>query len=170
IRLLKNKIRGFLIQFPPWFKFSEKHVEQLISLLKEIPRNNQYFIELRDNSWFKPEILTQFVNSKIILNTTYKPNLEPFYLQNQKFYYIRLIGDRKLTKFNRIQREQKDSIMNLNDNIQKIRISPEIHEIFIIVNNHFAGYAPESVIYLKQNFGIPYLNFTTQKNLFDFLK
>ena len=170
IRLLKNKIRGFLIQFPPWFKFSEKHLEQLISLLKEIPRNNQYFIELRDNSWFKPEILTQFVNSKIILNTTYKPNLEPFYLQNQEFYYIRLIGDRKLTKFHRIQREQKDSIKNLNDTIQKIRNSPEIHEIFIIVNNHFAGYAPESVIYLKQNFGIPYLNFTTQKSLFDFLK
>ena len=167
---LKNKIIGFLIQFPPRFKFSEKHLEQLIGLLKEIPRDNRYFLELRDNSWFKPEILAQFINKQTILGTTYKPNLEPFYLQNQNFYYIRLIGDRKLTKFNRIQREQKDSIKNLNENIQKIRLSPEIYEIFIIVNNHFAGYAPESVNNLKQKFGLPYLNFTNQKSLFDFLK
>ena len=167
---LKNKVIGFLIQFPPWFKFSEKHLEQIISLLKEIPGENRYFIELRDNSWFKSEILAKFINKRIILVTTYKPNLEPFYLQNQIYYYIRLIGDRKLTKFNRVQREQKDSINDLNENIQKIRISPEIYEIFIIVNNHFAGYAPESVNNLKQKFGLTYRNFTNQKSLNDFLK
>ncbi|GAH04296.1 unnamed protein product, partial [marine sediment metagenome] len=107
---------------------------------------------------------------KIILGTTYKPGIIPYYMDNQTDYYIRLIGDREITVFNRVQREQKNSLQDLRKNIEKLMKIPNIYEIFIIVNNHFAGFAPESANELKKLWGLSYHQFNTQKSLVDFLK
>ncbi len=170
IRPLNEKIFGFLLQFPPWFKFTEDHLEQLIYLIKKIPSKYKYIVELRDNSWFNPEILSKFINGEnIILGTTYMPGIVPYYKENQQYYYIRLIGDRELNIFNRIRRDQKEAMLNLDENIQKLMNIPNIYEIFIIVNNHFQGFAPESINNLKKKFGLPYRSFTNQKSLTDFI-
>ena len=167
---LKEKIVGFLLQFPPWFKYSEKHLNQLSKLIKIVPSEYKYIIELRDNSWFNSEILFKFIDGKnIILGTTYMPGIIPYYKLNQDFYYIRLIGDRELTVFNRIQRDQKKSLNNLYKNVQTLINTPNIYEIFIIVNNHFQGFAPESVNNLKKKFGLSYRSFNNQKSLTDFI-
>ncbi|KKM45474.1 hypothetical protein LCGC14_1560780 [marine sediment metagenome] len=167
---LKEKIIGFLLQFPPWFIYSEKHLKQLNFLIKMIPIEFKYIIELRDNSWFEPDIISDIIDGKkCVLGTTYMPGLTPYYFPNQEYYYIRLIGDRELNVFNRIQREQTESLKNLDDQIQKMRNSPNIREIFIIVNNHFAGFAPESVISLKKDWGIFHRRFNKQKGLTEFI-
>jgi len=171
IEYLNEKIEAFLFQFPPWFKYTENHLMKLKSLLNDLPSKYKYIIELRDNSWFDPNILSKFIDGRsVILGTTYKPGIIPFYLDNQTIYYIRLIGDRELTVFNRIQREQKSSLLDLNKHIEQLIKLPNIYEIFIIVNNHFAGFAPESVNDLKKQWGLSYNQFNTQKSLIDFLK
>lgn len=171
IEYLNGKIKAFLLQFPPWFKYSENHYAKLKSLLNELPSKYKYIIELRDNSWFNPIILSKFIDGKnFILGTTYKSGIIPYYLDNQTSYYIRLIGDRELTIFNRIQREQKNSLSDLNKNVKQLVKLPNIYEIFIIVNNHFAGFAPESVNELKKQWGLNYHQFNTQKSLIDFLE
>lgn len=170
LSLLREKISKFLLQFPPWFKYTEKHHRQLIRLLKEVPSEYDYVIELRDNSWFEPEILSNIIDgSKFILGTTYMPGIIPYYMNDQKIYYIRLIGDRELNVFNRIQRKQEEALKHLTKNVQKLLNSPIIYEIFIIVNNHFAGFAPESVNELKRRFDLPIKSFNQQKKLSDFL-
>ncbi|TFG30372.1 MAG: DUF72 domain-containing protein [Promethearchaeota archaeon] len=167
---LREKISRLLFQFPPWFKYSEKHLKQLNILIKKVPIDYKYIIELRDNSWFNPGILFNLIDGyRGILGTTYMPDLIPFYMSNQKSYYIRLIGDRELTVFNRIQRTQEEALNNLNQNIDILQKSPNIHEIFIIVNNHFAGFAPESANELKKRFGLPIKQFNQQKKIFDFI-
>lgn len=167
---LKEKISMFLIQFPPWFKYTDKHFKQLTNLLKEIPSEYRYVIELRDNSWFETNFLSEIIDgSKIILGTTYLPRIIPCYMPHQKIYYIRLIGDRELNVFNRIQRKQEEAISDLTQNIQNLIESPEIYEIFIIVNNHFAGFAPESANELKKRFDLPIKRFNQQKKIFDYL-
>jgi uncharacterized protein YecE (DUF72 family) len=169
LSLLKPKIEGFLLQLPPWFKYSESHLVKLKVLINKFPPEYKYIIELRDNSWFDIKILSKFIDrEKVILCTTYMPNLIPFYLQLQKFYYIRLIGDRELTKFNRIQRDQKDSLSHLYKNILDLKEAPNVYEIFIIVNNHFQGAAPESVNQLNKKFGLETRSFSSQKQLTDF--
>ncbi|MFX1337999.1 MAG: DUF72 domain-containing protein [Promethearchaeota archaeon] len=166
---LKEKISKFLIQFPPWFKYSEKHFKQLSTLLKQIPLEYNYVIELRDNSWFDAEVISKIIDrSRIILGTTYIPGVTPYYMPNQRKYYIRLIGDRELNVFNRIQRKQEDAINDLTQKIQNLTQSPEIYEIFIIVNNHFAGFAPESANELKKRFNIPIKRFNQQKKISEF--
>lgn len=171
LKSLKPKIFGFLLQFPPWFKYSEKHREKLSTVLRKIPSEYKYMIELRDNSWFNPEILSTFINSKnIFLATTYKPDLDPYYHKDQQLYYIRLIGDRELTVFNRIQRRQEKAMEHLHENIKRLSTVPNIYEIFIIVNNHFAGFAPESVNELKKKLDLDYRVFNTQKKIEEFIE
>ena len=167
---LKDKIFAYLLQFPPWFKYSEKHFHQLKYLISELPKESKYIFELRDNSWFNEDLLHEVIeSSKIILGTTYMPGIKAYYLARQKSYYIRLIGDRELTVFNRIQRDQKENVSNLVNKINILRESPNIHEIFIIVNNHFQGNAPESVNLLKKRLNLPVINFSPQKTLKDYL-
>ncbi len=166
---LKEKITGFLLQFPPWFTYSENHLKKLSFLIRMIPEEFKYIIELRDNSWFEPNIISNFIDGKkTLLGTTYMPGLTPYYFPNQEYYYIRLIGDRKLSVFNRIQRKQTDALKDLYENIQRMKNSTNIKEVWIIVNNHFAGFAPESVNNLKKDCGISYYIFNNQKNLTEF--
>jgi uncharacterized protein YecE (DUF72 family) len=169
---LEEKMIGYLFQFPPWFHYSKEHVRKLKNLINQIPFHEKlkYFFELRDNSWFKAEILKAFIDGKqIILGTTYKPDLDAYYLPNQENYYIRLIGDRELNVFNRIQRQQENSLSDLLDKIDDFREDPMIYEIFIIVNNHFMGFAPETANLLKKLLHLPLKNYNQQKKLTDFL-
>lgn len=170
IKNLNHKIIRFLLQFPPWFKYSETHLEKLILLLKKIPLKYKYIIELRDNSWFNPEIFYKFIDGqKLILGTTYMPGIIPYYIPFQNNYYIRMIGDRALSVFNRIQRDQKNDLNHLYTKVQELIKTPAINEIFIIVNNHFQGFAPESVNILKKKFGLSYHSFSNQTRLIDFI-
>jgi uncharacterized protein YecE (DUF72 family) len=170
---LKGKTLGFLFQFPPRFKYSENHVEKLISLVNQLPKNteNLYIFEFRDNSWFITENLAGIIDgNKFILGTTYKPGIKPYYLPNQNYYYVRLIGDRELTLFNRIQREQKESLQDLFQNISILKKTPDIYEIFIIVNNHFQGFAPESANLIKKRLDLPFKPLNQQKSLTEYFK
>ncbi len=167
---LRDKVIAYLLQFPPWFKFTEKHLKQLKFLSKELPSERKYIIELRDNSWFKEEIITEIIDgSNFILGTTYMPGIKAYYLNNQDYYYIRLIGDRELSVFNRIQRNQEENINDLLTNLQKLERLSNVFEIFIIVNNHFQGNAPESINLLKKKLKLPVKEFNQQKRLSDYL-
>lgn len=166
---LKEKVIAYLLQFPPWFKYTEKFLHQLKYLISELPSKNRYVIELRDNSWFIENLLDDLIkSSNIILGTTYMPGIKAYYMPKQNSYYVRLIGDRELTVFNRIQRDQKEQLSNLINKISALKESPNIHEIFIIINNHFQGNAPESVNLLKKKLNIPLKEFNQQKKLSDY--
>ncbi|MFX1378312.1 MAG: DUF72 domain-containing protein [Promethearchaeota archaeon] len=170
LRELNPKISSFLLQFPPWFKYSDNHLEKLRLLLEKVPLQYKFIIELRDNSWFNSEILYKFIDAdNLILGTTYMPGIIPYYMPNQKYYYIRMIGDRKLSVFNRIQRDQSSALNDLFNNVAKLKQKPNIHEIFIIVNNHFQGFAPESVNIIKNKFGLTSHSFSNQTHLTDFI-
>lgn len=169
LKPLENKTILYLLQFPPWFNYSEQHLKLLKYLLNQIPRENHYVLELRDNAWFNLETLSEFVDgSRIILGATYMPNIVAYYFPNQNHYYIRLIGDRQLTIFNRIQRDQREALDDLYHHIQILMQNPEIEEIFVIVNNHFRGFAPESAILIKKQLNLPVRDFNKQKSLLDF--
>lgn len=166
---LKDKIYAYLFQFPPWLHYSPEHLDWINSVLRNSPPVNKYIIELRHNSWFKEDILNQIIErDKIIICTSYLEGIIPYYLPNQKTYYIRLIGDRQFSVFNRVQRENKVELMELLNNIKNLKKNPNIFEIFIIVNNHYTGFAPETANLLKKELNIPFRNFTQQKKLVDY--
>lgn len=167
---LRGKIANFLLQFPPWFSYNKDHMDILTYILKMLPKNYKYMIELRDNSWYRDELLSKFIdNENLFLVTSYLKGIEPFYYQNQDSYYIRLIGDREIEKFNVIQRKQESTINELLMRIKKIQQKKSIKEIFIIVNNHFTGFAPETANRIKKTLGLPFEDFKKQRTLTDYL-
>jgi uncharacterized protein YecE (DUF72 family) len=170
IKPLKDKISLLILQFPPWFRQSEKHVNHLKYILNSFPKDYRLAVELRDNSWFENDA-TNFIlsNKSSFLITTYLQNVKAYFPLNQETYYIRLIGDRKLEKFNRVQRGQKESMDHLYANIKQLQEKSKIHEIFIIVNNHFSGFAPETANQIKKELNLPVKNFSHQIKIKDFL-
>ncbi|TXT60763.1 MAG: hypothetical protein BAJALOKI2v1_80055 [Promethearchaeota archaeon] len=48
---LKEKIKNFLLQFPPWFKYKEENINTLKYILRKVPQDYIYIIELRDNTF-----------------------------------------------------------------------------------------------------------------------
>jgi uncharacterized protein YecE (DUF72 family) len=168
MKVLKEKIYGYLMQFPPWFKFSENNLDILKELISMIPSENIYFFEFRDNSWFESSIAKLIKKAKIFFVTTYLADIHPYYPSNQKVYYFRLIGDRTIEKFNIVRRTQEETIKEMNSKIKQKLENSNVREIFIIVNNHFSGFAPETVNKLKKTWNLPTRTFSNQKKLSDF--
>jgi len=168
---LSKMISCFLFQFPPWFKYTEKNLSTLKEILYLSPERYYYVVELRDNSWFTEKILNALLDiKKLNLVTSYLENIIPIFPSFRDFYYVRLIGDRRITKFNRVQRDKTYEIEQLWDKIENLIIkNNRIKEIFIIVNNHFTGFSPETVNILKEKWKIPYIPFNSQKNILEFL-
>ena len=170
INHLEGKLSGILFQFPPWLKYSNKHLKTLLYLLNQFPHNYRYIIELRDNSWYENKNLKKFIDGKhVLLGTIYLENIKATYFPNQEAYYIRLIGDRKLNVFDHVQREQRDILNRVINIVNEITKIPKVKEIFIIVNNHFSGFSPETANMIKSLLNIPYKKFSNQKNLLDFI-
>jgi uncharacterized protein YecE (DUF72 family) len=166
---LNEKIKGFLFQFPPWFKYSEDNFKRLKYLIGLLPDGNLYFIEFRDDSWYESDKLSEIIDGEtIILVTSYLEGSRAVYHPDQKFYYIRLIGDRSINIFNRVQRERKEMADDLRSHIDQLRNDSTINEIFIIVNNHFTGFAPETANELKKLWDLPVKSFSTQTSITDF--
>jgi len=170
IKPLKDRIDLLILQFPPWFTYSETHEQHLKVILNTFPKDYNIAVEFRDNSWFEQSKL-KFLNSykNIIVVTSYLQNLNPFYPSNQEIYYIRLIGDRELNTFNKVQKNRKESMEHLYANIKELQKSPDVREIFIIVNNHFSGFAPETANQIKKDLNLPVKNFSHQVKLFDYM-
>ncbi|TXT60762.1 MAG: hypothetical protein BAJALOKI2v1_80054 [Promethearchaeota archaeon] len=115
-------------------------------------------------------ILSRFIdNENFYLATSYLKGINPYYHQQQNIYYIRLIGDRELQKFNLIQRNQREILSSLKVKIPNFFEKKPIREIFIIVNNHFTGFAPETANHLKKMFHLTHRDFKSQKSLVDFM-
>jgi uncharacterized protein YecE (DUF72 family) len=170
LEVLAPKIKGYLLQFPPKFKYTKANYKYSIEILEEIPAEKPLFIEFRDNAWFDPEILTNFIDgSHVVLVTNYKEGVQPIYLPMQSTYYIRLVGDRELTEFNRIQRSQDEILEEVKQKLNSFERSPEVREALVNFNNHFRGFSPEDANEFKRSMRLPYHEIKMQRTLTDFI-
>jgi len=170
IQPLDSKISIFLLQFPPRFKYTEENYHQLRMLVRYLPPSHQYFLELRENEWFKPENLREIVDQKnVLLGTSYLNGISPYYYPNQKQYYIRMIGDRELTEFKSIQREQPEMMQHLIESMRNLQQTPSLTDIFVIFNNHFRGFSLRDINEFKNMLNIPFKDFTKQHSLEDYI-
>jgi len=171
LKPLTPKISVYLLQFPPHFGYSEENAHRLRLLTKLLPPSNRYIIELRENDWFHPEILKEFIDKNtILLGTSYLEDLAPYYYSNQTQYYIRMIGDRELTEFKAMQREQPEMMEHLLDAVRNFKQSPSLTDIFVIFNNHFRGFSLRDINEFKRMLNFPFKDFTKQHSLEEFIK
>ncbi|QEE17966.1 DUF72 domain-containing protein [Promethearchaeum syntrophicum] len=167
---IKHKISIFLLQFPPNFKYTPSSNKNLRNLLESLPQDYNYAVELRNTSWYKQDIINNYTDlSNVFMVLSHRFGHEVFYPENQKIQYLRMIGDRKLTVFNKIQRNELEVFEDTVLLVKNYRKSPEITDIFVIFNNHFRGFSPQDVNEFKKKIGLPYKEFNKQRNLFDYI-
>jgi uncharacterized protein YecE (DUF72 family) len=162
--ILGKRLGPLVLQFPYFARdvFSEANIfnSRLDRFLSDLPREFRYGVEIRNKSWLKPElteicrrhrvaiVLTDFMYMP--LAGEYEKYINP---RITDFQYVRLIGNRK--EIEAITLKWDKEIIDQSSRLDKwadfiIRLENSADNIYVYVNNHYAGYAPSTVRRLQE--------------------
>jgi len=153
-RLLHDKLAAVLIQLPPQFEASPENLRALETFLPRLPRDLRFSIEFRHPGWITEETLTllnehrvpvALVEGQWIARRTLFQTVEQM---TADFAYIRFMGARDLTRFDRIQRPQDANLQLWAEAIT--RLCARVPHVYAYFSNYYEGYAPESANKLKR--------------------
>lgn len=150
-----GKLGPVVAQFPPSFS-REKGWERLRDLLERVPRSYALGVELRHGSWWDEETYRLLRDRGATLVWSVVPFVHVPPERTGPFVYVRFIGDRALTQFNRIQRDYRPQIEEMRDRIEA-RIDAET-DIYAIMNNHFMGFGPGAAQIVREVLRLPPLD------------
>ncbi len=88
---LKEKLAGFLFQFPASFKFSAENLERVLSTINKDFVN---VVEFRHDSWWTEEVLQTLKKNNIVFSGVSYPKgvADDVIINNDKLLYYRLHG------------------------------------------------------------------------------
>jgi uncharacterized protein YecE (DUF72 family) len=155
IAVLQNKLGVVLIQLPASFKMTAATVSNLTGFLKFIPRELRFAVEFRSAEWFAPEIFAllaehnvalclgqnKFLSREIMLEALTAPSAD--------FAYFRFSGLRDLTKLDRVQRPQDESLDFWAAQIKFLKDKRS----FVYFSNLFEGFSPASAMNFRKLLG-----------------
>jgi uncharacterized protein YecE (DUF72 family) len=157
-RLLGEKLACCCLQFPYFnrqaFASLDAFLERLDPCLADWPTDVPVAVEVRNKSWMN-EKLAEWLRAHnaawVLSDQSWMP--APLYLVKKlntvtgPFSYVRLLGDR--AEVDRLTKTLDHIVVDRQDQIaadaQAIRLLSERVPVLAFVNNHFAGYAPETL-------------------------
>jgi uncharacterized protein YecE (DUF72 family) len=152
---LKEKLGVVLIQLAPQFEAAKENAQNLRRFLERLPKEIRFAIEFRDRQWMiewtleeleKTSVALALVEGKWIPREITFQAIERL---STGFAYVRFMGERDLTAFDKIYRPQDANLQMWKEEIEKIRAK----EIFVYFSNFYEGHAPASVNKLKKLLG-----------------
>jgi uncharacterized protein YecE (DUF72 family) len=146
-----GKLGPLVLQFPASFRAAL--APRLSALLDAIPKEFSLAVELRHNSWWTPATRSLLESRGAALVWSVVPGTRPPAWVTGDFLYARFIGDRALTRFDRIQRDQRSEMVAMRE-----RFDAEgrfATTVFAFSNNHFMGFGPGTVDALADVLGEP---------------
>lgn len=137
---LKEKLSGFLYQFPPSFKNTQENTELI---LNNLDFNFLNVIEFRHESWWRDEIFSLLKDHNIVFSgVSFPGNLsEDVIINHPEILYYRLHGKPVLYKS-----EYSEEFLDLL--AEKIKNSQQ--QAFIFFNNTWGTAAIKNSLYLKK--------------------
>lgn len=142
--ILEPKLACVLVMLPPSSRY-EQMFEQLKNLLDTMSNRIRYAVEFRHRSWFRPEVYDLLAERGMSFVWSSNQYVETPPQLTTDFIYLRFIGDRKITKFDRIRRDRTDLMNGWLNRLKIVLEKPNIGHAFVFSNNHFAGFAPETI-------------------------
>lgn len=144
IKGLGPRLACVIAQTPPSFKF-DSGIELLRQFLDSIDQGIRYAIEFRHNSWFKQETYDLLKAKKVCfvwsVNDYVEENLPEV---TTDFLYLRFMGKySEFTKFDRVQKDKSGILESWLKSLEEKLDS--VGQAFVLVSNHFAGFAPDTV-------------------------
>ncbi len=159
MELLGAKCGPLVLQFPYFnqkaFRSVEPFLERLDRFLAELPPRFRYGVEIRNKQWIAEpllELLRRHRVALVLVDLAYMPHpadlAQKHELFTTDFTYARLIGDRKaidaLTeRFDRLVVDQGPRLSRWAEWLREA--ARRLPRTFAYANNHYAGYAPETI-------------------------
>lgn len=147
-----EKLGALVLQFPPSFR-RDRGAATLARLLEAVPREFPLAVELRHRSWWVEATRAALTDRGAALVWSVVPETTPPPWVTGAFLYARFIGDRALTRFDRVQRDDAGAF----DGMRR-RFDDEgraIGTIFAFTNNHFMGFGPGTAAAFARVVGAP---------------
>ena len=137
---LKEKLSGFLYQFPPSFKNTQENIDLILNNLDYSYLN---VIEFRHESWWRDEIFKLLRENHVIFSgVSFPGNLpEEVIVSHADILYYRLHGKPVLYK----SEYSEEFIRNLAEKIRNFN-----RQSFIFFNNTWGTAAIKNSLYLKE--------------------
>ncbi len=147
-----GKLGPLVAQFPPSFR-QDRHGGRLAELLDAVPPEFALAVELRHASWWTPGTLSALEARGAALVWSVYPQVHPPYRLTAPFLYARCVGDRALTRFDAIQRDQGPAMEELRAHFEDEGRSAR--DVFVLLNNHFMGFGPGTAQRMQEVLGVP---------------
>lgn len=147
-----GKLGPLVLQLPHSFR-RERDEEALHGFLAQWPRDQRLAVELRHESWWTPATYRalEAAGAALVWSVTEFGRAPP--VMTADWGYARLIGDRALTRFDRIQRDETDEMRYWKERFEdEGRVA---REFYVLVNNHLMGFAPGTAARLAEILGMP---------------
>jgi len=172
---LGPKLGPLVLQFPYFnqtaFPSVDAFLERLASFLDGLPVGPRYAVEVRNKGWIAPpllEVLRARRVALVLVDLLYMPHPADLAARHDlvtaDWLYVRLIGDRAGCErasaeahagevaFDRVVVDQSGRLARWADLL--IGLAPRVREVYAYVNNHYAGYAPETIRDLARRLGV----------------
>ncbi len=167
VRALENKLQCCVLQFPFFnraaFASLGDFLSRLSAFLTNWPADIPLAVEVRNSEWMTPSLAEclrrhrcAWVMADIVSMPAPAHVIQELDVVTGSFAYVRLIGHRAeveaLTKtFDRIVVDRSERIQSVAEGIRSLASRVPV---LAFVNNHYAGYAPETIRQLEQALGI----------------
>lgn len=153
---LGEKLACVFVQLSPSFKF-DSDFAKLESFLDKTNPALRYAFEFRNNSWLVDETYNLLVKKKSCLVWGVGEHLDIFPKITTDFVYLRFMGDfNEFQKFDRIQKDKTEILRNWWKNLRASM--DKLTSAFVLVSNHFAGFAPENSNQFRKYAGLTEVN------------
>ena len=148
-----GKLGPIVALFPKWMR-PDKYGDAFLAWLDALPQGYQWAIELRHASWRDPEApyLEAMRARGAGLVWSVLDGLEvPEEMTADGWVYSRLMGDRELEKFDKIQRTRDDDITTWA--AKQRALGSALSTSYVAVSNRFEGFAPQTVRRVQEALG-----------------
>ncbi len=173
-RLLQDKLAAVLIQLPPQFEAVPENLRVLETFLPRLPRDLRFAIEFRHPGWLRDEVLEMLAPHRVpvaLVEGQWLARRALFQTVEQAtadFAYIRFMGARDLTRFDRIERPQDANLQLWHAAIRRL-CARRVAHVYTYFSNYYEGHAPASANKLKRLLNQPVsvaTDFEDQPSLF----
>jgi uncharacterized protein YecE (DUF72 family) len=153
ITILKEKLAAVLVQLPPQYVFNEENAATLADFLRRLPRHIKFAIEFRERGWLTEEIyetLAKHNTALCLTDGTWIPRalmLEAAKAKTADFNYVRFMGERDITVFDQISRDQTANQKIWHETLKDLTVPTLIY-----FSNFHEGFAPASANKMKELF------------------
>lgn len=152
-RQLGPKLGVILLQFPP--SFTAGQLDTLMAFMEELPPGLRYAVEVRDLSWYAPEVdlAGHLERAGVAWAATEYPGLPDRIDLTTSFVYIRWIGQHG--SFDRHTHERLDRSRELQAWLERFRaVDDRLEAVYGFFNNDYAGFAPATANRFKELLGL----------------